>query len=47
MSKSEFKIELINDKVNIISLNNYNTIKDICDNVDEILCINYSQDKSS
>jgi len=46
LSKPGFKIEFMNDKVNIINLNSDIIMKEVDNNFDEILCINYSQDEN-
>ncbi|CAH1713532.1 unnamed protein product [Aphis gossypii] len=47
LSKPGFKIEFVNDKINIININNDIIMKEVGDNFDEILCINYDQDESN
>lgn len=46
LSKPGFKIEFVNDKVNIINLNSDIIMKEVDNNFDEILCINYGQDEN-
>jgi len=43
LSKPGFKIEFVNDKVNIINLNSDIIMKEVDNNLNEILCNNYSQ----
>jgi len=46
LSKSGFKIEFSNNKINIINLNNDIIMKDNDDNFDEILCIDLVKTKT-
>jgi len=46
LSKPGFKIEFVNDNVNIINLNSDIVMGKVDNNFDEILCIDYSQDEN-
>lgn len=46
LSKPGFKIEFVNDNVNITDLNSDMIMKKVNNNFDEILCINYGQDEN-
>lgn len=46
LSKPGFKIEFVNNKVNIVNLNSNIITEKVYDNFDEILCINCDQDEN-